>query len=124
MQRRQFVTFAGGVLAAISGCLGSELGEPGDIEPYDFAVENQTNAEQRANVTVRRDDEVLFETDVELAAHATWEFEGPLEGDGSAFVIVTANGYSDSRKWSRPDGSGMLRADIYKDSVELSASGP
>ena len=124
VQRRQFIAVATGVLTAGSGCLGSGIGGPGDVEPYDFSVENRTNTEQRVSVTIRRDGDVLFETDLELAAHATWEFEGPLEGDGSAVVIVTANGYSDSREWSRPDGSGYLQAEIHEDSVELTAAGP
>lgn len=124
VQRRQFVTAAAGVLAAGSGCLRSGFGGPGDIEPYDFRVENLTDTEQGASVTIRRDGDVLFETTLELAAHATWEFEGPLEGNGSAFVIVTANGYSDSREWSRPDGSGYLQAKIHEDGVELTAASP
>lgn len=112
------------MLAAGSGCLGSGIGGPSDVEPYDFSVENWTDSEQRASVTIRRDGDVLFETDLELAAHATWEFEGPLEGNGSAFVIVTANGYSDNREWSRPDGSGYLQAEIHEDRVELTAAVP
>lgn len=124
MQRRQFVASAVGVCTAVSGCLEPGLGETDEIEPYDFEVENQTDAQQRATVTIRRDGDVLFEQDLDLTAHATWEFKGPLEGDGTAFVIVTANGDSATRTWSRPDGSGFLRANIRTDGVELTAAAP
>jgi hypothetical protein len=124
VQRRQFVTAAAGVLTAGGGCLGSGFEGPSDVEPYDFTVENRTDTGQSASVTIRREGNPLFETDLELAAHATWEFEGPLEGNGSAFVVVTANGYSDSREWSRPDGSGFLQAEIHEDGVELTAASP